>query len=275
MYGDGLGVASVTWTSINWGIVDPGATIGAVSGLAEGLLLVGCEVQASYDELDGGWVTRDVTDLFGWYRNRTETGLYYYASDGTASDDAYEDLGWITRETTTYTVVDEATHTKQIITADMNGAVSQVVTEKGLEGYGPALPRLDLEELSGDGYETGEQDEFARSAARKSTKQIKVQVIATGLETCHTKGVLKTEMPWAEDEDELVEIAERMIADSAAATISATLAGCNYFVEPGQLHRWKFRPIGLDHDIRITSVTWSGSVGGRATCTVEGKVYGW
>lgn len=275
VYGDGLGVASVTWTSINWGIVDPGATIGAVSGLAEGLLLVGCEVQASYDELDGGWVTRDVTDLFGWYRNRTETGLYYYASDGTASDDAYEDLGWITRETTTYTVVDEATHTKQIITADMNGAVSQVVTEKGLEGYGPALPRLDLEELSGDGYETGEQDEFARSAARKSTKQIKVQVIATGLETCHTKGVLKTEMPWAEDEDELVEIAERMIADSAAATISATLAGCNYFVEPGQMHRWKFRPIGLDHDVRVTAVTWSGSVGGRATCTVEGKVYGW
>lgn len=279
VYGDGRadGSGGTAWffQPGAWAALEEGAVSGVSGSTGEGLMLVGVDVQASYDELDGGWVTREVTDRFRWFRDRTETGLFFYASDGTASNYENEQFEWVTRETTTYTPLDEATHVKQVSTANSVGAVVNVVTETGLEGYGPALPRLDLEELSGDGYETGEQDEFARSAARKSTKQIKVQVIATGLETCHTKGVLKTEMPWAEDEDELVEIAERMIADSAAATISATLAGCNYFVEPGQLHRWKFRPIGLDHDIRITSVTWSGSVGGRATCTVEGKVYGW
>ncbi len=243
------------------------------SGDAEKFLGATQEVVSHLDYDSLGYLQRERRMTWGWWKPELVGATYLYA-DGTESNDEAATFSVFSRQETIYEPTDEATHSKTTITYNADGQTVVSVQERGLEGAGPQLARLNLPEASSN-YEGDEQAEYAADASRKDTRQIKVQVVATALETCHSKGVLKTEMPWAESEDELVEIAERMIADSAAATISATLAGCNYFVEPGQLHRWKFRPLGLDHDIRITSVTWAGQVGGKTTCTVEGKVYGW
>lgn len=271
--GDGRAGATISTLVRPWRILVSEVT--GANSEAEQLLPVSETVTTYLDYERLGYLQEQRSITFGWGVTPVAAGRYIYA-DGTETNEDEQTWGLVSSERITYLETDEATHTKQTVSYDASGRVVQAVEERGLEGAGPQLARLNLPEVTdADYYEGNEQTTYAQASGRKDTRQIKVQVVAETLEQCHEKGVLKTEMPWAESEDELIEIAERLIAESAAATVRATLAGCNYFVEPGQLHRWRFRPIGLDHDIRITAVTWSGSVGGRTLCNVEGKVYGW
>lgn len=217
-------------------------------------------------------IVEEFTAYYGWIIRRG--GTNYTFADGVKSADQHEHFTLAGSELVTYETTGEGEHVRTAVTRDEQGNVIGTFRETG-EGAGPQLPMLDLPERDSSEYESPEQeDELVQPARRSDTKQIKVQVVAESLEECHEKSELKTEVEWAESEEELIAVGQRMVEDSAAATVNATLAGCNFFVEPGQKHRWKITRAGLDHDVRLKSVTWTTD-GLRITTALEGKAYGW
>ncbi len=249
----------------------PMNTPGLSSGGIEKVVPVALTVTAQIDREGRGTVTEEVSAHYGWM---VLPGSGHTFADGMNSRYDTEKFWLVGTELVTYETTGEGENVRTAVTRDHDGNVIGTFRETG-EGAGPQLQMLDLPERDSSEYESPEQEEeLAQPARRSDTKQIKVQVVAEGLEECHEKSELKTEVEWAETEEELIAVGQRMVEDSAAATVNATLAGCNFFVEPGQKHRWVVTVAGLDHDVRLRSVTWSTD-GLRITTALEGKAYGW
>lgn len=227
------------------------------------------EVKAVYDDNESGIVSRERSVTFGY--GLRPGGRYVY-SDGAAYATATEEFQRLVTEETVYEATGEASHEATTTTRGHDGRV--LVTREEREGAGPSVPRLDLPEVDEAIYAGLDEEAKPILTRRGATRQIEARVHADGLEVCHPKGELTTSVEWAETEEELIAVGERLIADSAAARVSATLAGCNFFCEPGQVQRWTVRAAGLDHDIRVRSVTWRGE-GLRIVTTIEGLAHGW
>lgn len=227
---------------------------------------VAYELRAIYDEEESGSISSEEKVTHGW--GLLPGGSYVYG-DGATYRSETEEFVEVGTEVTTYETIDEAAHVMTATNSDIGGAISTRREER--EGAAPFVPRLSLPEIDEALYTDGGGPVPSR---RGETRNVEVRVHAAGLEACHPKGELTTSMEWAESEEELLAVGERMIADSSAARVRATLAGCNFYLEPGEVHRWRVRAAALDHLVRVVSVTWTTD-GQRLTTEVEGRAYGW
>lgn len=219
-----------------------------------------------------GFKVRERTSSWGYGSPEVSSGSYLYG-DGKERRDEEEQFLELSAVDVDYLPTAEGTHKKLTTTYEFGDFVDSV-EEPGLQGYPPAIERMEVQERNLTAYADGELDQFAKTAKRSETRQIKVQVTAPELEDYHVKGVLKTSIPWAESEEELAFVGQSLIDESAAADVDFELPA-NFMVEPGQKIRSKYRPLGVDHDMRIRRVRWTQPLKGPVTTQVEAKLYGW
>lgn len=246
-----------------------------VSPRGEDLRPVSLSFRSIYADADG-YTTKEVTEVDGWSLREVGQGSYLYG-DGRQSEDEAET--WIrghSRSVTDYIPVQgqEATHTRLESQYAHGGFVSSQ-EHRGQSGLGPPVAQLPKDEVNADAYEgEGEQDELNKPARRNNTRQIKVIVSAPDLLTCHFPNLVKTQVQWAENEDELIEVGKFTIEESAAANLQFTVLA-NFFVREAMSGVARYRPLGLNHRVRLKSVTHSGPPQGPVLTNCEAKVYGW
>jgi len=258
--------ATSPWQTIPTGDYNPGSPLG------ENLIGTSQTVETHVGDATG--ITRTIQrTIWGWAAADGVSAEFLFG-DGMESPEPVETFRIVGSETESYLSTGDATHTRLLRQYDMDGKLIGGEERGGQEGYGPAIPRLNLSEVNADEYEdAAEQANLSRGARRGDTAPISARVTATDLQVCHVDNVVVASMPWAESQQELEEIARRMIDESSAATVRCTLAGPNFYMEPGDLVTIQVRPIGLNHTVRLTRVTWSGDDWGRVTTELEGKLY--
>jgi hypothetical protein len=234
-------------------------------------ILVGETVFNAEGTLDG-YKVRERTVRLGYGSPEVSSGKYLYG-DGRERRDFEESFLELTAEDVDYLRTAGGTH-KKLTTSYAFGNFALSVEEPGRQGYPPPIERMEVAERNADAYEEGEMAELAKVAKRSETRQIKVQVLASELEEHHVKGVLKTTVPWAENEDELEFVGMSLIDESAAADVDFVLPA-NFFVDPCQKIHSRYTALGADHDMRIRAVRWTKPLNGPLTTQVEAKLYGW
>lgn len=221
---------------------------------------------------DLGYTVKERTVEKAWGSPEVGFGAYLYG-DGTERLDASETFREVGAVDVDYIRTDEGAH-KRFVSTYSYGVLVRTEEDPKLEGYPPAVDRIEVQERNASAYADGELAQFARYARRSETRQIKVNVTAPELERYHERGVLKTDVPWAENESELAQVGAALIDESAAADVSFTLPG-NFFIEPVQVIHCRYMPLALDRDMRVRRVRWSQAPRGPVLTDVEAKLYGW
>lgn len=227
--------------------------------------------------------TQEVTLTFGWGRSEAFPGAYQYG-DGTESNDPAETWQETARAVTVYVSLQgggESLHSKRTEFYVL-GVFDRSENEPSISGDRPPVPMLPTNDQNEAAYASEEElAEFAKYARRMDSRPIKVQVTADGLLTCHFPGLLKTDVPWAENEDELAEVGLNLIDESLAAPVTFTVLG-NFFLRETQVGRAYYKRLGLadpsdstrGHRVRLRSVSHSGPTSGPVLTACEALLYG-
>jgi hypothetical protein len=203
-----------------------------------------------------GFIQRNTVVQYGYAV--LANGVDYQYSDGSLSDERYEQQTMIGAEATVYVQADENIHNEVVTTSEVNKSDKSVV-RTGLEGAPPAVDYL-------PGYEpvpveealTEEDAEYAVPARLGATRPIKVMLSADDLLTCHLPRIVKTSFPYAENMEELYEAALAMIHESLVCVVTITLAA-QFLIEEGTPILLYHRPSGVDGRLVIVdTVTWTG-----------------
>lgn len=219
-----------------------------------------------------GYTERETVIERGWGHKPVGVGSYLYG-DGSQAEEIQDTWQEVSRLETIYLPNGEAAH-KVLITRSEFGRTVRSDEKDGV-GWPPAVPRLEGSEVNTDAYTDAEEADATASPARRSeTRQVKVQVLAPGLLETHFDGILKTDIPWAENEEELLAVAFAMIEESAAADVSFDLLGAFHLREAEVIHA-TYRPLGLAHAMRVKTVTHAGPARGPVVTNVSAVVYGW
>lgn len=222
---------------------------------------------------EDGKLYEETETTYAWAHGISGIGASYKYGNGDESPDANDTWRESAITDIIYVSTGEGQH-KSIQSDYVLGELVGGSEKTGLAGDRPAVQQMENYSWPEDEYESDEEfDEFAGLAKRSHTRQIKVRVTAPGLLTCHTNGILKTDVPLAENEDELKQIGRWLIDESIAADVQGTVL-FNAYLQEAQVIRVRHRPIGLDHDVRIQSVTHSGPPEGPITTAITAKLYG-
>lgn len=244
----------------------------AVSVVAASLILVG-ETVFNVEGDPSGYKIRERTTSLGYGSPEVSSGQYLYG-DGKERLDEEEAFVELQAVDVNYLPTEEGSY-KKLTTSYAFGDFVDSIEEPGdKSGHPPGIERIEMQERNVAAYADGELAAYAKYARRSETRPIKVQVTAPELETAHLPGVLKTSVPGAENEDELGFVGASLIDESAAADVDFALPA-NFFIDPCQVIRSKYRPLGVNHRMRVRSVRWQQRVGGPLTTNVEAKLYGW
>lgn len=226
-------------------------------GMAESFTCI--EQRATWFESnENGYLTGIYEDVA---THRARAGNRYMYGDGLTYDDEYETFGFNDQTITQYVAAGDASHDEIVSRYGRDGTLYESVSSTGLDGYLPAAERMPGEASPQDDlYDDEDQaDETFIPSMRTDTKPISVEIEDIGLENCHVENKRQLNAPYAENEDELEEMAWAVIDESAAATVTGTVAGADFFIEPGDLYLLKHGKIGLNHVGRIKSVRWRWS----------------
>ena len=151
---------------------------------------------------------------------------------------------------------------------------TKTTLETGKPGDLPAIPMLDFIVPDDSIYEGDEGDELQKVTRRRDTTQIIVTIPYDFLLTCHLPREVVTEFPWAEDEQELRNMIDSLVQDSASQLGRFTLAA-NFLIQEAMPIQWTYAPLAINHRVRVQSVNWSQPVGGPILTRVECKLYPW
>jgi hypothetical protein len=258
-----------TSPSLPWNV--GGLDVAGSISKGEALIPVSEVVECQFAS-DAGFLELTLATTFSWGARRGSANLF---GDGNMYSEDRESWRQMGTEENLYIKSGENLYTVVTSHTGIDGTPGDTTVSRGQAGAGPAIGKMEVQETSAATYDsTAEQTASQTNARRSDTKQIKVQVIAAGLEDCHEKGILKTEEPWAEDENELEAMAKAFIEDSAALTVRFTRPA-DFFLRECQVGHLRHVPIDLDDNARIKSVTWDKSPGSPLTTKVEALVYVW
>lgn len=210
------------------------------------------------------------------YENRARLGSLHYFSEDFSSSQEQEFWSGSDVITTNYSS-QKSSYTKTTLSDDLITDKSTASATTGIPGDLPAIDMLDFVERNDELYEDAEEAEAVpgQQARRGKATQIQVTVSYDFLLTCHDLNEVVTEFPWAENEDQLMEMAKAVVEESAAQHVTFTLPA-NFGINEAMPIHLTYRPLGIDHDIRVLQVSWSQEKSsGPITTEVECLLYPW
>lgn len=219
---------------------------------------------------ENNFVAEDKVHQWEW---AVPDGRGYYYTENSTKSEAYKSLRHVSTVHNSYSA-DKGTHSVATVVSDeVEGGENSTVVA-GVAGNGPSIERIDDVAANPDIYEDGEQDELAGSAARGDTEQIIVTVPFDFLLTCHMPREVVVEFPWAENAEELQQMAEALVEESASMPVFFTLPA-NFLIREAMPIHLLYRPFGIDHDIRVKTVRWKRSPLQPILTEIEARLYGW
>lgn len=265
--GDGIASVSMPWSVLAPGRFNPGATHG------ERLVPFSETVESHIGDANGFLLS--VTRFRrGWNARKGAPG-YYLWGDGSESPDANEEWSNTESEVESYVQTGKSSHVRSRQTFDASGKLIASEEEKDANSANPAIERLNLAETNPDAYvDAQEMGATIVHARRGDVEEIKVEVEASDLLACRQPNDPTFNSSLIEDEEEAERVGRMMIDESAVQLVTLSLLVPNFHLVEGDVAHVTAHDIGLDHDVRIKSVTWSGDERGIVTNNVVGKLYG-
>jgi hypothetical protein len=202
----------------------------------------------AYSVSDDGYLLKE-TSTKSTFTAKPEQ--YYLYLNG-ESDDAVWRKQEVERSDTAYLASIEGSHKIVTETVDIEGKRGQVV-ENG-QGHLPAAERS-LDMVDPDwATEFGEDDLlYTRAASRFESQPIKVELCSNALESFREHYEELVTDDWAEDIDELTNIAEYHIRAGCVAEITFGLP-FNPLVRPGTVVHLSLPTVGWEKNVWVTSV---------------------
>ena len=218
-----------------------------------------------------GYLTETAELSWGLVQPLNTAGFTYKYADGSESSAIEESIAFAEATVTRYAALSESQVFSSVDHLDQSGQLIERETVVQ-DGYLPAATMKEGGVPDSSVYDTEDVAEPA-AASRNQSKQIKVQVTIDGLEDTREVFEVKTSSQWAENEDELVAIAVRMIREGSASTISWSQPFCA-ILRPGDWVHVSLPEAGIEHDVHLLQVTHS-SAGweGPITTQCQGRIY--
>lgn len=220
-----------------------------------------------YNVSDDGYIIKESSEE-ELYRARAGQ-LYLYAG-GEESTDTSWDLRTASLSETSYFGSVEGSHLILTVTTDTNGKTT-TAPDYG-QGHLPAAERsMDLIDPDWATDFNAEDLAYARAASRFETQPIKVKICSTDLASVREPYEEKVSDDWAEDVDELEDIAVYTIRAGCVLEVSFDLP-FNPLVRPATVVHLSLPTVPLEYDVWVTSVTHSeGDT--DTTTSVSGEVW--
>jgi hypothetical protein len=200
-------------------------------------------------------------------------GAKYWYAGGIYSTDQTEiyDLSGI--ETVEYQKNDGKNgHTVfQFVNNTYNGQPSSSTTETK-DGAPPAMERLPVDENAPSLYGTSAELGQKVEAVRGDTSTIHVTVVATDLEARYRRKDITINLPYIENDVEALAAAKLALLEGASMIVKF-VTGANFLLATIPSIHLRVQAAGLDHDVSIRDLQWSGGAGQPVLTTVECRQY--
>lgn len=195
---------------------------------------------------------------------------YYYGENSTKASPS-KSLVCVSSDKTTFSA-SGSSHSETV--SENNNITGENITQvtTGISGNLPPIDRLDSVTPNPDIYEDGEQEDLTKRAARTETETVVVNVPFDFLLNCHLPREVTVDFPWAENEAELQAMAEALASESAAQAVFFTLPA-NFLIREAMPIHLIYRPLDIDHDLRVKSVKWARSPEQPIVTQVEARLY--
>ena len=195
---------------------------------------------------------------------------FYYGEDDSRSEQS-QSFRLTDSEITTYSATGSS-HSETVSTTDIITGKNRIEVTNGISGGLPPIDRLDIVAVNEAIYEDGEQADLAKRAARTDTETVVVTVPFDFLLDCHLPREVTVDFPWAENEAELQAMAEALASESDAQAIFFTLPA-NFLIREAMPIYLLYRPLDIDHDLRVKAVKWARSPEQPIVTQVEARLY--
>lgn len=184
-------------------------------------------------------------------------GHTYQYSGGELSEEPDETIALLNLEDTSYIPTGDNVH--KVIRVNSALDAAPVMEETTVAGAPPAAEYLpEYEPYDDDTFLDEEDATFGVQALAGETRPIKVKVSADDLLLTHLPRSVKTQYPYAEDEDELFGAAVRVIRESLIVGVQVTLAA-NFLLAEDVRVNLTHRPVGITaREMAIDAIAWSG-----------------
>lgn len=225
-----------------------------------------------------GFLTDEVVHRAEWWAPPGENAVTgYMYGDGIERTQAAETFQYVGATWTRYVGAGEQSHDEIVTDSDYQGGVTGSVLTSGLDSYLPAIERIPDSGPPADSDIYEDDDELAGNynrAYRTESKPISVTLTDDDLEGCVPRSVPKVQSAYIENEDEADWLARWLIDESMASMFDGTLAGANFFIEPGD---WcdtvRYPQIGVDGAGRVEEVSWEWKPGAPINTDVSIRLY--
>lgn len=268
IWGDGSGVSAADPTSVlNYGFIGQ-PEVNMSPGNSSSLIpwSISCSVFYGDEE---NFLTQEDNYTYGW---AALDGDAEYWGENSIKDTSNAAM-MLTEKSIKVYLPSGNQHSERIdITNEITGHIHTEVLN-GLPNHLPAIERLDIAPISDEIYEDGEREEFAAPMTQRSdTEQITVTMPFDFFLTCHIPREVVVDFPWAENEDELADMCEALAQESAAMPVNFSLPA-HFLIREAQPIHLLYRPLGIDHDLRVKSVRNGQSPGQAIITKVVAKLY--
>lgn len=219
---------------------------------------------------DKNFLTKKSLYQYEW--RAPKGSAYFYGEDDSRADES-QSLRLVTSEITQYAATGSS-HTETVKTTDIITGKIRTFVNPGLSGNLPPIDRLDIVKVNPAIYEDGEQADLAKRARRTDTETVVITVPFDFLLDCHLPREVTVDFPWAENQAEMQAMAEALAQESAAQPIFFTLPA-NFLIREAMPIHLLYRPLDIDHDLRVKSLKWARSPELPIVTQVEARLYGW
>jgi hypothetical protein len=207
------------------------------------------EEVVEYSVTDEGYILAEDTRRYAWDQRRGATE--YYADETSSGSDSWR-FDEVEHQRVTYLEAG-AGLAQRVTSRSVRGTVEPTVTED-LDGYLPEAERRGQPTIVTPDATAQELAEYAEAASRFEAVPIKCAVISAALEATRQRQEQRREAQWAESEQDLCSQAMLDLLEGSPIDAQAT-APTNYLLRAGGRVRLRYRQIGLDHDVHVTSAT--------------------